>query len=36
VKIEGDRLLLSTEKPFRSGGKEAMAYLTWQRAEPNM
>jgi hypothetical protein len=36
VRIEGDRLLLSTEKPIKSGGKETMAYLTWRRAEPNM
>jgi Lipocalin-like domain len=31
VKIEGDTLHLSTEKPIKSGGKETMSYLTWKR-----
>jgi hypothetical protein len=35
VKVEGDMLHLSTEKPIKSGGKETMSYLTWKRAEPN-
>ena len=34
VKIEGDTLHLSTEKPIKSGGKETMSYLPWKRAEP--
>lgn len=34
VKIEGDTLHLSTEKPIHSGGKETMSYLTWKRASP--
>jgi hypothetical protein len=33
VKIEGDMLHLSTEKPLESEGKETMYYLTWKRAE---
>ena len=34
VKIEGDILHLSTEKPLESEGKETMYHLTWKRAEP--
>jgi len=34
VKIEGDILHLSTEKPLESDGKETMYHLTWKRAEP--
>lgn len=32
VKIEGDKLFLSTESPLKSGGKIVMSYLQWQRA----
>ena len=32
VKIEGDKLFLSTESPIKSGGKIVMSYLQWQRA----
>jgi hypothetical protein len=32
VKIEGDRLFLSTESPIKSGGKIVMSRLQWQRA----
>jgi hypothetical protein len=32
VKIEGDKLFLSTESPIKSGGKIVMSYLEWQRA----
>jgi len=35
VKIVGDTLHVSTEKPIRSGGKETMSYLTWKRAGNN-
>jgi hypothetical protein len=34
VKIEGDILHLSTEKPLESEGKETMYHLTWKRVEP--
>ena len=32
VKIEGDKLFLSTESPIKSGGKIVMSRLQWQRA----
>jgi Lipocalin-like domain len=32
VKIEGDKLFLSTESPMKSGGRIVMSYLQWQRA----
>jgi hypothetical protein len=32
VKIEGDRLFLSTESPIKSGGKIVMSRLEWRRA----
>jgi Lipocalin-like domain len=32
VKIEGDKLFLSTESPIKSGGKIVMSHLQWQRA----
>jgi hypothetical protein len=32
VKIEGDKLFLSTESPIKSGGKIVMSHLEWQRA----
>ncbi|WP_267929305.1 lipocalin-like domain-containing protein [Paraburkholderia sp. ZP32-5] len=35
VRMEGDRLQLSTGAPFSSAGRTVMAYITWQRAEPN-
>jgi hypothetical protein len=34
VRIEGDILRLSTEKPLESKGKETMYHLTWKRAGP--
>lgn len=32
VKIEGDKLLLSTESPIKSSGKIVMSHLQWERA----
>jgi hypothetical protein len=32
VKIDGDRLFLSTESPIESGGKIVMSQLEWRRA----
>jgi Lipocalin-like domain len=36
VKVEGDRLHLSSATPIMSGGKRTMSYLSWRRAEPNV
>ena len=33
VKIEGDKLFLSTESPIKSGGKIVMSHVQWQRAD---
>lgn len=35
VRIEGDKLHLSTASPISSGGRTVNSYLCWQRAEPN-
>ena len=36
VRLEGDILELSTEKPLESEGKATMYHLTWKRAEPRV
>lgn len=33
VRIEGDRLFLSSASPISSGGKTVVSYLQWQRAD---
>jgi len=35
VRIEGDRLYLSTAAPISSGGRTVNSYLCWRRAEAN-
>ena len=35
VKIDANRLHLSTASPIKSGGTDVMADLIWERAEPN-